>query len=288
VISLLLAVAVGSPVAAAQPPTIPAKIYAQQLVDETVAEHPELLVVAMHVTPPKGSDNVIIASNVGRIGAKATPNDLRVIRTGGTKLAVDGGRRFHAELALRDTSGANVGALDLEFPYHRGDEQAALRQQAELIRDDLARRILNVANLFDPYPVDPAAPTKTHAQKLVDEAMASHAELLSLAMHVTLPNSAENIILGSSFGRIGKKADEDDRKVIETGRPAPGIFAAGTRFGVELALQDASRRTIGALAVAYAYKNGDDQRALLERAERLRDEIGVHIASVEQLVELDP
>ena len=38
---------------------------------ETVARYPEILVLAMHVTPPKSTDNVIIASNIGRIGKKA-------------------------------------------------------------------------------------------------------------------------------------------------------------------------------------------------------------------------
>jgi len=49
----------------------PERIYAQELVNETVAAHPDLLVVAMHVTPPGASENVIIASNIGRIGKKA-------------------------------------------------------------------------------------------------------------------------------------------------------------------------------------------------------------------------
>ena len=256
-------------------PRIPTKIYAQQLVDETAAKNPELLVIAFHATPPKGSDDVIVASNIGRIGKK-------------TLELADDGSRFHVGLALKDTSGVNIGALDLAFPYKAGSDRAALQQKAERIRDGLSRQILNEANLFDPYPLDPTATTKAHAQRLVDQAMAKHPEVLSLAMHVTLPNSSENIILGSSFGRIGKKADEDDMKVIESGKTTPGIYAGGRRFGVELALQDARGKTIGALSVAYAYKPGDDQAALLDRAEKLRDDLRKQFDWVEQLVALDP
>ena len=261
-------------IAAPAGPQIPTKIYAQQLVDETVAKNPELLVIAMHVTPPKSSEGVIVASNIGRIGQQ-------------TLELADDGSRFHTQLVLKDTSGANVGALDLAFPYKTGGDRAALQQKAERIRDGLSRQILNEANLFDPYPLDPTVTTKSHAQRLVDQAMAKHPEVLSLAMHVTLPSSNENIILGSSFGRIGKKADEDDMKVIDSGKTTPGIYAGGRRFGVELALQDARGKTIGALSVGYAYKPGDDE-ALQSRAERLRDELRRQFDSVEQLVELDP
>src|SRR5438552_18969734 len=51
----------------------PAKIYAQELVNQTVAKYPDLLVVAMHVTARHGFDNVVIASNLGSFGEKADP-----------------------------------------------------------------------------------------------------------------------------------------------------------------------------------------------------------------------
>src|SRR5258708_6061771 len=46
------------------------KIYAQELIDDAIARHPQALVLMMHVTPPGKSDNVVIASNIGRIGKK--------------------------------------------------------------------------------------------------------------------------------------------------------------------------------------------------------------------------
>jgi hypothetical protein len=67
----------------------PAKIYAQELVNQTVAKNPDLLVVAMHVTPPNGSQNEIIASNIGRIGKKADADDMKVITTGETLAKVN-------------------------------------------------------------------------------------------------------------------------------------------------------------------------------------------------------
>ena len=67
---LMLALAIAWPLHAGST-LAPEKIYAQELVNATMAAHPDLLVVAMHVTPPGASENVIIASNIGRIGKKA-------------------------------------------------------------------------------------------------------------------------------------------------------------------------------------------------------------------------
>ncbi len=58
------------------------KIYAQKLLDETLSKHKDVVIMAMHVTPPGKTDNVIIASNIGRIGKKADEDDMRVIETG--------------------------------------------------------------------------------------------------------------------------------------------------------------------------------------------------------------
>ena len=62
------------------------KIYAQKLLDDTLAKHKDVVIMAMHVTPPGQPDNVIIASNIGRIGKKADDDDKRVIETGKANL----------------------------------------------------------------------------------------------------------------------------------------------------------------------------------------------------------
>src|SRR5712664_2525603 len=65
------------------------KIFAQNLLDATLSKHKDVLVMAMHVTPPGKTENVIIASNIGRIGKKADEDDVRVIETGKPNLEVN-------------------------------------------------------------------------------------------------------------------------------------------------------------------------------------------------------
>jgi hypothetical protein len=266
-------------------PTIPTNTYAQHLVDEELAKHPNVVILAMHVTPPKGTDNVIVASNIGRIGKKADEDDLAVIKTGTPKLELNTtGDRYEVELVLQDVSGDTIGALGVVYPYKAGDDKEKHQREAEQIRDDLRRHITNAGNLVEPYPYT-QTPTNTYAQKLVDETMAKHPDLQIFALHITPPQSTENIILASSIGRIGKKADEDDMKVIQTGEPILEVHISGKRFEVEMQLHDRSGKTIGAVSEVFAYKAGDDKQAFRKRAEVIRAEVEKKIPSVEKLVE---
>lgn len=129
----------------------PRKIYAQTLVNQIIKEYPDLLVVAMHVTPPNESQNVIIASNVGRIGKRADAEDLRVIRTGETLAKVNkNGDRFEVELVLHDASGKPLGALAIVFPYKAGDSAEQFKKRANMIHDELAGKIPQLARLMQP------------------------------------------------------------------------------------------------------------------------------------------
>jgi hypothetical protein len=264
-------------------------IYAQHLIEVTLKKHPEVVTLAMHVTPPNSADNVIIASNFGSLGKKADSDDLGVLKSGQPRMEVGkNGDRFSVELPLHDASRNTVGVLAVAFPYKPGENKAKFLKIAERVRDELARRIYSVANLIEPFPYDAKIPTNTYAQYLVDQALARHPEAIILAMHVTPPKTTENVIIASNIGRIGKKADEDDLKVIETGKPNVGPNPAGDRYEVELPLQDVSHDTIGALGVVFLYKNGDDTARLQKQAEQIRDELRRRVTFVANLLDPNP
>jgi hypothetical protein len=125
------------------------KIYAQKLVDETLARHKEVIIMALHVTPPGQTDNVIIASNIGRIGKKADEDDLRVIQTGKPNLEVNKkGDHFEVELTLQDQSGKTIGAIGIVFLYEKGKE-AEFQKKAEHVRDEMKRKIPALSKLFE-------------------------------------------------------------------------------------------------------------------------------------------
>lgn len=128
-------------------------IYAQKVLQDTLAKHPEVVIMAFHVTPPRGNTNVIIASNIGRIGKIADDDDMRVIKTEKSNLEVNAtGEHFEDECVLRDKDGHNIGAVGVVFNYKKGDDKAKLASTAEAIRDEMSQSIINIQKLFNPLP----------------------------------------------------------------------------------------------------------------------------------------
>lgn len=122
--------------------------FAQKLVDQALAKHPEVLLIAIHAGAPK---YWIIASNFGRIGKLGDEDDLRCIRTGKDNLEVSKeGNHFEDELALRDKTGKIVGALGVVFRYKAGDNKLALQKIAEQIRDEMKAQIPSSKRLLGP------------------------------------------------------------------------------------------------------------------------------------------
>jgi hypothetical protein len=122
--------------------------YAQKLLDQALAKHPEIILIAIHATPP-GHKNLIVASNFGRIGKIGDEDDMRCIRTGKSNLEVNG-PHFEDELVLQDASGKTIGALGVVFNYKPGEDKAALEKIAIKTRDEMKAKLPSEARLFGP------------------------------------------------------------------------------------------------------------------------------------------
>jgi hypothetical protein len=121
---------------------------AQKLVDEALAKHPEILLIAIHAQPP-GHQNVIVASNFGRIGKIGDEDDMRCIHTGKSNLEVAAtGDHFEDELVLQDASGKTIGALGVVFNCKKGDDKAQFIRIATATRDEMKKKLPNEAALF--------------------------------------------------------------------------------------------------------------------------------------------
>jgi iron complex outermembrane receptor protein len=278
-------------------PLIPIDTYAQFLVDDTLAMHPGVAIIALHIKAPSGSDYPLLASNIGRIGKPSDASDRGVIETGKPVLAVSrDGDRLEAKLPLQDVTGDVVGAVAIVFPFggrletvtHRQEAfQHSLLRQAESIRDILRRRIASASNLYEPYPYEPGAPTRfprgSLADLVVEKTLGKHPEALILILHAQTPNNGGYPIVASNIGRVGKKADPDDLRVIETGKARVAVI--DPLVEVEVPLHDASGKPIGAMGVVYRYAKRDGESVFLWRADTLEREVRRMIPSAARLVE---
>lgn len=254
----------------AAPPSGP--IYAQHLVDVSLAAHPNVKVMAIHAVPANGKDNVIIASNIGRIGKLADADDLKVAATGIPLLAINkAGDRYEVQLPLFDASHRQLGTIGVVFAYASGADTVAMQAEAAAIRDSMSRRVSHQKNLTEPYRFDTTTPINNYSQRLVDELFDAHPELVILCAH-TIPDGKPDTamtISGCTIGRIGKAPDEDDLGVIRTGQERLEINETGDRFEDEMAIHDGSGKTIGALGTVFNFKAGDDKMALRAKAHEI-------------------
>lgn len=124
--------------------------YAQRLVDATLLAHPELTILALHVTPPDKSENIIIASNIGRIGKRADADDLAVLDSGQPRVEKTRTGDLSVELPMLDVNGKTIGVIGSTFHYAPGADQTVIVRMAERLRDELAKHTPSRAALFEP------------------------------------------------------------------------------------------------------------------------------------------
>jgi hypothetical protein len=150
--------------------TAPAtKIYAQQLVDETMAAHPELVSVAFHGVPPGHPDTYTMFAGPwpDRIGNADDLDDIDITQKGITILNPrlhlpddGGGRRFLVMLPLRDASGETISAIVIAYKTS-SDSRKSEKEfflAALALRDGLQKKIKNRAALFAPAKMRSLAP----------------------------------------------------------------------------------------------------------------------------------
>jgi len=125
--------------------------FAQGLVDRMIDANPDLVTLAMHVTPAGRPTNIIIASNFGRIGKEGDKDDMHVINDRVVlKEVTDSGHRLAVSLPMLDRSGAVIGALSTSFMMAQGKDTAEVEKRAVAVRDALAAEIPSRAVLAAP------------------------------------------------------------------------------------------------------------------------------------------
>lgn len=126
---------------------------------------------------------------------------------------------------------------------------------------------------------------QSYAQHLADEVVAQTPGLLVIAMHVSAPDYP---IVASNIGRIGKPADDDDKRVIDSGKTNLEVAHGGTRFEVELAMRDVDGKTVGAIGLVFPYHAGQSKTALEHQAIAIRDRLARHTLNAASLLEPYP
>lgn len=264
-----------------------AYLYAQQLVDSIARLHPELLAIDLHVTSAGAAQSAIVASTEpGRTGHPSDADDIAVFRSGLPRVEINrkGDQNVEVELPLLDIFKQTIGTVEFTLRYVPGTDEAALVAQGAQYRDELSRRILDVASLAEPAQLDQRIPTRTYAQFLIDDALARHPEVEVLALHARTGAIASGYpIIASNIGRIGKAADASDLAVIESAQAHGEADARGARYEWKMPFADANGRPLGALAIIFPLRPLTRIHETQEQAEKIVAELRQQIPSADAL-----
>lgn len=137
-----------------------AKIYAQALSDQTMAQHPELLSVTFHGVPPNMTKvyTMFAGSFPERIGNPDDPDDIDVSTKGITIVdprwhrTNDPQKKFVVLMPLRDAKSENIGLIVYAFknPTPGPNDERKFYNAALDMRDALQSKIPSYAALFEP------------------------------------------------------------------------------------------------------------------------------------------
>ena len=133
-----------------------------------------------------------------------------------------------------------------------------------------------------------AADNRIVAQQLVNRLVAQEPSLLTAGMHCVAPGGTVQTIVASTLNVIGKPSDPNDVDVGQHGCTLVSPNPAKAKIGVMLPLHDRSGQLIGALALAFNYRDGDDEVKSFVEARAIRDRVAQDIAGLAALFAKTP
>ena len=122
------------------------KIFAQALIEETVAKHPELEGIGLGTTPPDGKDCVNIAdTDMKEIGDKCDKGELTVMKTGKSTVEKESDG-YDVTIPLH-VSGKTIGIIGLDFKLDQ--QETGLLDRARVIAKEVEDQIPSKSKLFE-------------------------------------------------------------------------------------------------------------------------------------------
>jgi hypothetical protein len=133
--------------------TVSAKIFAQKVVDDTLAAHQELGGLELSASPPNKTGCVTIASSDPKeIGEKCDKEVVTAMKTNSPfveKETEDGKKIFAVTVPIHDPSGNVIGTAGLDFPRNSDGEQAKVTERAKQISAELEAKLKSKEKMFE-------------------------------------------------------------------------------------------------------------------------------------------
>jgi hypothetical protein len=144
--TFILAAFVGQGIAKPVPSDAKSRIFAQALVEDIAAKHPELEGLGLATIPPNGHACVTIAdTDAKELGDKCDKGELAVMRTGKSTVEKEGDG-YDVTVPL-EVSGKTIGIIGMDFKLDQ--KEAGLSDRAKVIAKEVEARIHSKSSLFE-------------------------------------------------------------------------------------------------------------------------------------------
>jgi hypothetical protein len=129
------------------------KIFAQKVVEDTLAVHPEIGGLELSTTPPNKTDCVTIAaSDPSEIGEKCDKEDVTAMKTNSPfveKETEDGKKIFAVTVPIHDPPGNVIATAGIDFPRDSDGDQAKVTERAKQIGVELEAQLKSKEKMFE-------------------------------------------------------------------------------------------------------------------------------------------
>lgn len=140
---------------------------------------------------------------------------------------------------------------------------------------------------FDNAPATPQV-FPNYAQKLTDEELSAHPDVLVLAFHATIPGESINRVVGINRAQWNKfqwrPSDEIDTDTVKSEKTIVQIIPKTHRMEVHMPLRIRDGSTIATLVCVWSFKDEEEAPDLMRKSQSIRDEVGPQVTSLAQLL----
>jgi len=134
-------------------PTSASRIYAQKLVEETLAVHPELMGLELAATPPGKTQCVTIASNETKgIGEKCDKDEFTAMKTNKPfveKEKENGQEVYDVTISIHDAKGKIIATAGIDFKSEPNQSEAQVTERSQRIAKELESKVKSKEKLFE-------------------------------------------------------------------------------------------------------------------------------------------
>ena len=129
------------------------RLFAQKVVDDTLAMHPDIQSLELATTPPDKTECVTIASNEAlEIGEKCDRDELAALKTNEPlvkKEKEDGKEIYEAILSIHDSTGSIIGVAGMDFKPEPRQERSKIAERAKQIAKELESQLTSKEKMFE-------------------------------------------------------------------------------------------------------------------------------------------